>query len=94
MTQLGICFDGPHLQARDQRRLSGNLARTYAVMKDGRWRTHEEIAEAVGCSVQGASARLRDLRKEKFLALYPNGGVEKRRITDGTWEYRMRRVGE
>ncbi len=94
MTQLGINFDGPHLTRRDQRRLATNQSAVYRLMLDGQWRTLAEIAEAVDCSEAGASARLRDLRKPKVASVYPNGGVERRRITDGVHEYRMRRAGE
>jgi hypothetical protein len=57
-------------------------------MSDGAWRTLEEIRSRVGGSEAAISARLRDLRKDKF------GGhiVESRRRGDGSrglWEYRL-----
>jgi hypothetical protein len=35
-------------------------------MKDGKYRTLRQIADATGCLETSASARLRDLRKPKF----------------------------
>lgn len=60
-------------------------------MKDGKWRTIDEIVFALrqpkAVSHTGVSARLRDLRKEKF------GGytVEHRRAVEGAglYEYRI-----
>lgn len=81
----GSTYDPEH----DRTRLTGQLAKVYACMKDGQWRTIPEISAFVPeASRQGISARLRDLRKPKF------GGylVEKRRRGEpknGVWEYRM-----
>lgn len=73
----------------DRGRLQTALARVYRLMSDGRERTLAEIAQVVGCSEAGASARLRDLRKPRFQADYPNAGVSSRRRSGGTWVYRM-----
>ena len=84
-------FDGhTYDPAQDGPRLASTLARVYLLMQDGRWRTIKQVASAVGCSEPGASARLRDLRKPKFSAEYPNGGVDRRRVEGGLWEYSMR----
>jgi hypothetical protein len=40
--------------------------RVKALMLDGRWRSGPEIARIVGCSDSCATARVRDLRKEKY----------------------------
>lgn len=77
-------FDGPTFdQEQDGGRLSGQLERVRLLMADGAWRTLAEIAEAVGGSEAGVSARLRDLRKQRF------GGrtVERKRIDGGLWAY-------
>jgi hypothetical protein len=71
--------------ARDGPRLQAQMARVYALMRDGRWRTLAEIAEATGDPPASVSAQLRHLRKPRF------GGhrVEKRRRVGGLWEYRL-----
>ena len=54
-------------------------------MADGQWRTLKEIAAATGAPEASVSARLRDLRNERF------GGyaVEREYIGDGLWRYRV-----
>jgi hypothetical protein len=78
-------FDGPDVSESDRERLNSQLWRVYRLMRDGQWRTLAEVARSVGGSEAGVSARLRDLRKERF------GGnqVERRRVAGGLWEYRM-----
>ena len=79
----GMTFD-PHL---DGVRLNKQAQAVYDVIRDGQWRTLAQIAVAAGCPEASASARLRDLRKEKF------GGrkVERKRDADkqGLWWYRL-----
>lgn len=69
----------------DGARLGGQAERVFALMQDGAWRTLRQIADHVHGSEAGVSARLRDLRKEKFGAY----DVQKRRRTDSLWEYRL-----
>jgi len=83
-------FDGKTYQEEfDFFRLSGQLQRVLLVMRDGHWRTLEEIKCLTGDSRDASvSARLRDLRKPKF------GGfkVERRSRADrcrGLFEYRL-----
>jgi hypothetical protein len=80
-------FDGDTYEpAKDQARLTGQLARVKAAMADGHWHTLPWLATTVQGSEAGVSARLRDLRKPKF------GGtpedVKRRRVSDGLFEYR------
>lgn len=82
-----VKFDGDTYDAKqDGPRLSGQLDRVRDLMADGDWRTLAEIATAVGGSEAGVSARLRDLRKDRF------GGhvVERKRIDGGLWAYRLK----
>ena len=77
-------FDGDtYSPAHDQTRLNSQLRRVYDLMRDGQYRTLREIAEAVGGSEAGVSARLRDCRKPRF------GGceVKRRRVAGGLYEY-------
>ncbi len=71
--------------ARDARRLSGQHARVLACMRDGIYRTLAEIAAATGDPEASVSARLRDLRKDRFGA----HEVERRYVKDGLWAYRL-----
>lgn len=80
-------FDGATFDPeQDQIRLSGQLAQVFHLLSNGAWWTIPELAEAVGCSETSASARLRDLRKEKF------GGhhVERDRVAGGLYRYRLK----
>lgn len=82
-------FDG-HTYDRnaDHFRLATSLERVRQVMLDGQWRTLRTIADAVGASEAGVSARLRDLRKGKYGA----HRVESRRAAaddGGLWVYRV-----
>lgn len=87
--QTTLDFSGPAYDpALDRKRLTGQLQRIYALMKDGRWRTLSEIHEATGAPPQSVSAPLRHLRKTRF----GSHTVEKRRRgdpSDGLWEYRV-----
>lgn len=84
-------FDGvTYTPKHDQKRLTGQLKAVYDTMWSGRWRTLGEISYNAGGSEAAISARLRDLRKEKF------GGhtVNKRHRGDpkrGLWEYQLER---
>lgn len=83
--QIGL-FDGAtYDDARDGRRLNTSLARIQRAMADGRWYTLAELARIGACSTAAASARVRDLRKQKY------GGhtVSRRYDGDGVWSYRM-----
>jgi len=79
-------FDGDtYDEERDSVRLTGQWQRVYGLMQDGRWRTLRRICDVVGKSEAGVSARLRDLRKERFGSFR----VEKRRVKGGLYEYRV-----
>lgn len=69
----------------DGKRLIGQKKAVYDLMSDGRWRTLARIAEQVTGSEAGVSARLRDLRKPQF----GSHNVERRRVSNGLWEYRL-----
>jgi len=81
-------FDGRTYDSSvDKGRLVRQLAKVKRLMLDGEWRTLDEIATEVDSPPASVSARLRDLRKEKF------GGytVDRRRKgpTRGLFEYRV-----
>lgn len=82
-------FDGETFEpALDSARLTGQLKRVYRLMKDGRWRTLQEIGFLTQDSDASVSARLRDLRKDRFGAYR----IDRRRRGDGKrglFEYRL-----
>jgi hypothetical protein len=60
-------FDGADYNRRlDDIRLTGQLKRIVDCMRDQRWRTLSEIAQATGDPEASISAQLRHLRKERF----------------------------
>lgn len=85
-------FDGKtYERAKDHKRLSSQLFQVKWLMGDGKWRSLDQISTTLGFREQSSfppasiSARLRDLRKEKFGAYQ----VERRRGDGGLFEYRL-----
>ena len=86
-------FDGSTYDPiKEGARLTTEFERVLAVMLDGGWHTITEVTKKVSyppyasASENGAAARIRDCRKEKF------GGyiIERRRVKDaGLYEYRL-----
>lgn len=63
----GAHFDGQtYSPVLDHKRLTGQLKRVYDVLSDGNWITLAVLSERADCPESSASARLRDLRKDKF----------------------------
>lgn len=84
-------FDGwTYDPSKDHKRLNTAMGRVFDLMRDGAERTLSEIATRCRCSEAGASARLRDLRKDKWRAIYGTWIVRSRRIADGLWYYSIR----
>ena len=69
----GVTYD----PERDKARLTRQLERVYEVVRHGDWHTLASIASITGAPEGSVSARLRDLRKEKF----------------GSYDIRRKRVG-
>jgi hypothetical protein len=67
-------------------RENAQLEAVWQAMRDGAWRSVEEIAALVECPPASASARLRDLRKPQY------GGwtVERAYVGSRLWRYRIR----
>lgn len=80
-------FDGKtYVPSLDRKRLTLQLDVVKNLMADGVWRTLAQIEDITGAPQASISARLRDLRKERF------GGyrVDRTRSpTLGTWWYRV-----
>lgn len=85
-------FDGETYEpSTDKARLTGQLKAVYNVMSDGEWRSLIQISQLAGMKLNkyvpdsSASARLRDLRKDKF------GGyeIERKSMGNGIFHYRM-----
>ena len=71
--------------ARDGERLGTQLERVFDLMRDGQWRTLEEIANAVHAPTPSVSARLRDLTRPEF----GSHTKEDRYVGNGLWIYRI-----
>ena len=82
-------FDGAVFDpALDQNRLTKQLGRVFDLMRDGHWRTLQDIARATGDPESSISGQLRHLRKPRFGSYV----VEKRRLgipESGCFEYRL-----
>lgn len=79
-------FDGETYDyQRDGARLHKQLQRVYELMRDGEWRTLDEISHLTGDPQSSVSARLRDLRKERHGA----HDVERRYVRRGLYVYRV-----
>lgn len=84
----GAHFDGStYHPVKDHIRLTGLLHRVFSVMSDGNWHRLSELANKCEGSETSVSARIRDMRKDKF------GGFQvdrKRHATQkGLWLYRL-----
>lgn len=74
--------------ALDRKRLTGQILRIYNCMKDGVWRTLDEINVDTGDPQASISAQLRHLRKKRWGSHI----VEKRRRgieNQGLFEYKL-----
>lgn len=88
MIQLALVpqFDGEtYDESKDFRRLNSQFEKVKAIMSDGKWWSPYELKALIGGSESGITARIRDLKKERFGAYK----IDKRRRTTGTWEYRI-----
>jgi hypothetical protein len=86
MDVMTLHFDGDTYEhERDGERLSGQYQRVFNLMKGGFWWTLSDLEETTGYSSASISARIRDMRKDRF------GGhnVERRYVANGEWEYRL-----
>lgn len=90
-------FDGKtYDSARDKSRLNSQLECVLWIICDGEWHTLAGIHHAISTqfgkvySEAGISARLRDLRKERFGELE----IDRRNINGGLWEYRLAGKGD
>ena len=82
----GIDHDGKtYERPRDQVRLNKQTQAVFDTMKGGDWHSLSWIAEKARAPQASVSARLRDLRKEKF------GGhtVNREYVAFGLWKYRL-----
>jgi len=85
MTQQLFDFEGPDVTQVDRKRLTGQILRVFALMKDQVWRSLPEISRATNDPEASVSAQLRHLRKERF----GSHTVERRKRTQGLHEYRL-----
>jgi hypothetical protein len=85
-------FNGPaYDESKDYARLTGQIERVWNAMKDGQWRTVDQIVMLTGDPANSVQAQLRHLRKPRFGSYL----VERRRVTEsGLWQYRVGGRGE
>ena len=79
-------FDGETYDRKlDHKRLSGQLGKVHHALSGGSWWTLRQLANLTSAPEASVSARIRDLRKEKF------GGykIKTCRFAGGLWKYRM-----
>ncbi len=74
-----------YVPARDEARLSGQLADIFSLMKDGQWRTLDRIHRATGHPPASISAQLRHLRASRHGA----HTVNKRHDGGGLFSYQL-----
>lgn len=80
-TRGGETFDAD----RDGNRLNKQARAVWAAMRDGKWRTLEEIETITGHPQPSISARLRDFRKPKYGA----HTIDREYLGHGLWIYRL-----
>ncbi len=82
----GAHFNGPeYVPERDHVRLAGQMRRIFDLMKDGEWRTLENIRATTGDPPASISAQLRHLRKVRF----GSHEIERRGLGHGLFQYRL-----
>lgn len=79
-------FDGADIKPeRDNKRLTKQYDAIFNLMKDGKWRTLNEIARQLGYGEASISAQLRHCRKPR------NGGhtLNREYVGDGLYKYQL-----
>jgi len=90
-SQVPMSFDKPRFNGsdyqpeRDDHRLNEQYAKIFDLMKDGEWRSLDEISKATGAPAPSASAQLRHARKIRF----GNHTVNKKYMGDGLYLYQL-----
>ena len=88
-------FDGSdYLPSRDDKRLSRQIDRVYACMKDQKWRSLQQIAQITKSPEASVSAQLRHLKKDKFAAEFGKLDVKKNHLGNGLHEYWLIRLDQ
>lgn len=81
-----VHFDGATYEpSKDLERLGRQMQVVISLMSDGHWRTLSQIEDATNFPQASISARLRDLRKERW----GKRTVDRRRKDKGLFEYRL-----
>jgi hypothetical protein len=82
-------FNGSDYEHKvDHSRLRSQILRVYSAMRDGQWRTLEEIHRLTGDPTASISAQLRHLRKARFGRFIVNKRSLGHRIV-GLYEYQV-----
>ncbi len=83
--ELPLFAGADYSKPRDHARLSTQYLRIYGLVKDGAWRTLEEIARDTGDPPASISAQLRHMRKDRFGA----HEVQRQHVGAGLYQYRL-----
>jgi len=79
-------FNGAdYVAARDFTRLTTQIQRVFACMRDSNWRTLGEISRATGDPEASVSAQLRHLRKQRF----GSHTINRNHIGNGLYKYQL-----
>jgi len=79
-------FDGPdYVAERDEQRLTKQYIRIFELMRDGQWRSLNEIEKLTGDPPASISAQLRHMRKPRF----GSHKVDKKYEGSGLYLYRL-----
>ena len=85
-----VPFQGDDYQyKRDGKRLGAQLQRVFDVMKDGKWRSHEELRYAIWCSTDKIEKGESISRQVRYLKTVDGCDVERRYDGHGLYRYRL-----
>lgn len=81
-----------YVEARDRKRLTGQLKRVYNVYADGRWHSTQEASEIIYIRTGHRDKESSVARQMRYLRDLPDVTLEKRHVKNGLFEYRMRKL--
>ena len=85
-----VPFQGDdYVRARDGKRLGEQLQRVYDVMKDGRWRSHQEIVEILMWGGKPREKEASIARQVRYLRDLPGHCVLRRFEGGGLYRYSL-----
>ena len=86
ITEQELHFHGPDITEEENKKMSAAMLRVFSLMKDGQWRTLENLMNVIGSPTQSIAIYLRAFREKRY------GGhiVNKRKVGKGRiFEYQL-----